>query len=215
MRLVLIGPPGVGKGTQGVMLEERAGLKVLSSGAIFRSEIEAETALGVSAQGFLDRGELVPDEVTIAMMARRIDSAQCRDKGFLLDGFPRTIPQAEALERMLMELAMPLDRAVSLEIDDEIVVERLAGRLYCPHCGATFHRNTMPPAVKGTCDRCGSELAVRTDDHPETVRQRLETFHETTASVIDYYERRGLLRRVDGSGSPEQVYDAIRASFDR
>lgn len=209
MRLILIGPPGVGKGTQAALLEERLGMKPLSSGVIFRSEIEAETDLGRLAKSYIDRGELVPNGITIEMMAKRIRSEEVRKKGFILDGFPRTIRQAEALDAMLAEMEMPLDEVVSIEVDDDVVVQRLSGRMGCTKCGEIYHRDSRPPKREGLCDKCNSPLFVRTDDQPETIRERLRVFHENTAPVIEYYESKGIMHRVDGSADPETVYEAI------
>lgn len=209
MRLVLIGPPGVGKGTQAALLESRLGLKQLSSGVIFRAEIEAETDLGRLAQSYIDRGELVPNGITIEMMAKRIRSDEVRKKGFMLDGFPRTLRQAEALDKMLVEMEMALDEVVSLEVDEDTVVHRLSGRMGCTKCGELYHRDSKPPKREGLCDKCNSPLFVRTDDQPETIRERLRVFRENTQPVIDYYESKGILNRIDGSKDPEEVYEDI------
>ncbi len=209
MRLVLIGPPGVGKGTQAALLESRLGLKQLSSGVIFRAEIEAETDLGRLAQSYIDRGELVPNGITIEMMAKRIRSDEVRKKGFMLDGFPRTLRQAEALDKMLVEMDMALDEVVSLEVDEDTVVHRLSGRMGCTKCGELYHRDSKPPKREGLCDKCNSPLFVRTDDQPETIRERLRVFRENTQPVIDYYESKGILNRIDGSKDPEEVYEDI------
>lgn len=209
MRLILIGPPGVGKGTQAALLEERLGLRQLSSGVIFRAEIEAETDLGRLAQSYIDRGELVPNGITIEMMAKRIRSDEVRKRGFMLDGFPRTIRQAEALDKMLEEMQMPIDEVVSIEVEDEVVVQRLSGRMGCTRCGEIYHMESKPPKREELCDKCNSPLFVRTDDQPDTIRERLRVFRENTQPVIEHYEAKGLLLKVDGSQEPESVYAAI------
>lgn len=209
MRLILIGPPGVGKGTQAALLESRLGLKPLSSGVIFRSEIDADTDLGHLANSYIKRGELVPNGVTIEMMAKRIRSEEVRKAGFILDGFPRTIRQAEALDSMLQEMAMPLDKVISIEVDDDVVISRLAGRMGCTKCGEIYHSVNKPPKREGYCDKCNSPLIVRSDDQPETIRERLRVFRENTAPVRDHYQALGLLEVVDGGQEPEAVYEAI------
>ena len=196
MRLILIGPPGVGKGTQAALLESRLGVKPLSSGVIFRAEIEAETDLGRLAKRYIEHGELVPNGVTIEMMAKRIRRDEVRKHGFVLDGFPRTIRQAEALEEILDEMGMPLDKVVSIEVDDEVVLSRLAGRIGCTKCGEIYHSVNKPPKREGICDKCNSPLFVRTDDQPETILERLRVFRENTAPVRDYYREKGLLQVV-------------------
>jgi adenylate kinase len=209
MRLILIGPPGVGKGTQAAMLEERMGVKPLSSGVIFRSEIEADTDLGRLAKRYIDHGELVPNGVTIEMMAKRIRSDEVRRRGFVLDGFPRTVRQAVALDEMLDEMDLSINKVISLEVPDEIVVSRLSGRMSCTKCGEIYHDATKPPKREGLCDKCNGPLFFRTDDKPETIRERLRTFHENTAPVVEHYEGRECVLHVDGQGDPETVYKAI------
>jgi len=209
MRIILIGPPGVGKGTQAALLEQRLNLKTLSSGVIFRAEIEAETDLGRLAKRYIEHGELVPNGVTIEMMAKRIRSDEVRRHGFVLDGFPRTVRQAEALQEILAEMTMPLDKAVSIDVSDDVVLSRLAGRIGCTKCGEIYHSVTKPPKREGICDKCNSPLFVRTDDQPETIRERLRVFRENTAPVRDFYRERGLLQVVDGSKDPEEIYGEI------
>jgi adenylate kinase len=209
MRIILIGPPGVGKGTQASMLEQRLGAKVLSSGVIFRSEIEAETDLGRLAKSYIDRGELVPNGITIEMMAKRLRTDEARKSGFVLDGFPRTIRQAEALDQLLFDMDITMDRVISLEVDDEVVVKRLTGRIGCTKCGEIYHSANKPPKREGFCDKCDSVLVIREDDRPETIRERLRVFRESTAPVVDYYDRVGALRRVDAGHDPETVYEDI------
>lgn len=209
MRLILIGPPGVGKGTQAALLETRLHLKTLSSGVIFRAEIDAETDLGRLAKRYIEHGELVPNGVTIEMMAKRIRSEEVRKYGFVLDGFPRTIRQAQALDEILTEMGMPLDKVVSIEVDDEVVLSRLAGRIGCTKCGEIYHSVNKPPKRSGICDKCNSPLFVRTDDQPDTILERLRVFRENTAPVRDFYESKGLLLRVDGTLEPEDVYQQI------
>ncbi len=212
-RLILIGPPGVGKGTQAALLESNLGPRPISSGMIFRAEIEAETDLGRLAQSYIDRGELVPNGITIEMMAKRIRSDDVRRNGFILDGFPRTLRQAEALTKLLDDMEIHLDKVISIEVDDEVVVRRLSGRLGCTQCGEIYHKDSKPPKRDGLCDKCDGPLVVRTDDQPETIRERLRVFKESTAPVVDYYERLGSLKRVDGSGSPEAIYQEIANSI--
>lgn len=205
----MIGPPGVGKGTQASMLKDRFGLVHLASGDIFRAELNEQTELGLLAKSYIDRGELVPDEVTIDMMAKYLLLPAARECGFLLDGFPRTITQAEALDRLLETMDMGLQRVFVLEVDDDVVVDRLSGRISCPKCKAVYHKITSPPKVENVCDRCGEGLVVRTDDRPDTVRERMKVFHESTAPVIDYYAQRNAIRRIDASQCPEKVFKAI------
>ncbi len=209
MRLVLIGPPGVGKGTQAALLKERLGLKPLSSGDIFRAEIGGQTELGKLAKGYIEKGQLVPDEVTIGMMAAHIKTDEVQKCGFILDGFPRTVPQAEALDKLLAEIGQPLSSVVCLDVDDEVVVGRLSGRMGCSKCGEIYHKANKPPKVEGKCDKCGGELTIRKDDQPETIRERLGVYHETTEPVIGYYETHGALLRVNGAGEAESVYKEI------
>lgn len=209
MRLILIGPPGVGKGTQAALLEQRLGLKPLSSGVIFRQEIEAETDLGRLAKRYIDHGELVPNGVTIEMMAKRIRTDEVRKSGFVLDGFPRTVKQAEALDEMLDDMGEWIDEVVSIEVDPEVVVARLSGRMGCTKCGEIYHSTNKPPKREGLCDKCNGPLFVRTDDQPDTIRERLKTFDENTAPVIEYYRQKGKLLSVDGRHSPEEVYEEI------
>lgn len=209
MRLILIGPPGVGKGTQAALLESRLGLKPLSSGVIFRAEIEADTDLGRLANSYIKRGELVPNGVTIEMMSKRIRNDDARRHGFVLDGFPRTIRQAEALDELLEEINMPLDKVISIEVHDDVILQRLSGRIGCTKCGEIYHSLTKPPKREGICDKCDSPLIVRSDDKPETILERLKVFRENTAPVRDYYREKGLLQVVDGAKDPEDAYADI------
>ncbi|MBX3097100.1 MAG: adenylate kinase [Fimbriimonadaceae bacterium] len=205
-RLILIGPPGVGKGTQAALLEEHLKVKPLSSGVIFRQEIEADTDLGQLAKSYIDRGELVPNGVTIQMMIKRLRSDDVRRNGFVLDGFPRTVRQAEALDVELQNEQVVLDRVILLSVSDEVVVRRLAGRMGCTKCGEIYHSTNKPPAREGLCDKCNSQLLVRKDDNPETIRERLRIFREETAPVAEYYRAQGLLKDVDAAGDAVDVY---------
>ena len=215
LRLILIGPPGVGKGTQSALLTSRLGLKALSSGDIFRREIEAETDLGRLAKRYIQHGELVPNGVTIEMMAKRLRDEDARKNGFVLDGFPRTVRQAEALDEILFEMEMGLDKFISIEVAEETILHRLAGRMGCTKCGEIYHSRNKPPLREGLCDKCNGPLFVRTDDQPETILERLRVFKETTAPVIDYYAKTGSLLRVDGSVGPEDTYRQIIESIPR
>lgn len=213
LRIVLIGPPGVGKGTQSALLEERTGAKQLSSGNIFRAEIEAQTDLGNLAKRYIDQGRLVPNGVTIEMMAKRMRGAEIQKHGFILDGFPRTVDQAKALDLLLEEIDQPLDGVVSLEVEDDVVVGRLSGRMGCTRCGALYHSTSKPPKREWICDNCNSPLFVRDDDKPETIRERLRIFHENTRPVVDHYASSGLLKRISAEHPPEEVYSAIMAAL--
>lgn len=209
MRLILIGPPGVGKGTQSALLSERLGLMPISSGDIFRKEIEAQTDLGRLAQRYIKAGELVPNGVTIEMMAKRLRDDDTRKSGFVLDGFPRTVKQAEALDEILFSMGSDLDKVVSIEVPDETLLHRLAGRMGCTKCGEIYHSRNKPPMREGLCDKCNGPLFVRTDDQPETILERLRVFHATTEPVIEYYAKTGSLQRVDGIEGPEETYRQI------
>lgn len=209
VRLILIGPPGVGKGTQAALLRERLGAVPVSSGDIFRAEISQCTDLGTLAKGFIDRGELVPDEVTVGMMRKRLLQADVQQNGFVLDGFPRTVMQAIALQVMLEELGERIDRVVALEVPDEVVVRRLAGRRICPQNGEVYHIDTKPPKVEGICDTCHVALVIRPDDNEGTIRNRLEVFHAQTIPVVTHFAECGALLVVDGNQDPETVYGQI------
>ena len=209
LRIILIGPPGVGKGTQSALLETRWSAKQISSGNIFRAEIDAQTDLGNLAKRYIDQGRLVPNGVTIEMMAKRMRSHEIQRGGFILDGFPRTVDQAKALDMLLIELDQPLDGVVSIEVDEEVVVQRLSGRIGCTKCGAIYHSEAKPPKRAFICDNCNSPLLVRSDDKPEAIRQRLRIFHEDTRDVIGHYAQSGLLKKIDGNQDPADVYQDI------
>ncbi len=213
IRIVLIGPPGVGKGTQSALIEQRLGAIPLSSGMIFRAEMEAETDLGQLAKSYIDRGELVPNGVTIQMMTKRLRGEEVRQKGFILDGFPRTVRQAEALDLELIKIGTPLLMVISLVVNPEVVVERLSGRIGCTKCGEIYHSTSKPPMREGFCDRCNGPLIIRQDDKPETIRERLRVFSESTAPVIDHYAQQGIVKEVDAALSPEDVYSQILESL--
>ncbi len=212
LNLILLGPPGAGKGTQAGRLVEDFDLPYYATGDILRTAVKNETELGRAAKQNMDGGELVPDDVITGVIGERVDSAEARD-GFILDGFPRTIPQAEALDRMLGELDRRLTAALLIDAPDEEVIRRLSGRRICAQDQHLYHLDFDPPKHDGKCDRDGSRLIQRDDDRPETVRHRLHVYHENTTPLIDYYERQGVLRRFDGARSPTEVHDHIRATI--
>lgn len=206
MKLILIGPPGVGKGTQTALLEQRLQIKPISSGVIFRQEIEAQTDLGNLAKRYIDQGRLVPDGVTIEMMAKRLRNSELLKHGFALDGFPRTVEQAEKLDLMLEELNIRIDKVISYEVPEDILVERLSGRMGCTKCGAIYHMANKPPKRDWICDLCNSPLFVRSDDQPGAIKQRLQVFQDNTRPIVEYYDRQGILVRIDANRDPEEVY---------
>jgi adenylate kinase len=214
VRLVLLGPPGAGKGTQAKRLQEHLGIPQISTGDILRQAVKDQTSLGKQAKAFMDRGELVPDAVIIDIVDARLSAADC-GKGFLLDGFPRTVAQAEALDRMLARRSLVLDGAVSLRVPREELIARLSGRRTCRQCAAMYHVRFNPPEQTGVCDRCGGVLYQRADDREETIGARMEVYERESAPLHDYYRRMGLLLEVDGAGSTEQVFDLIQDGLRR
>ena len=202
--LVLLGPPGSGKGTQGERLQEDLQLPYYATGDILRAAVRDETELGRAAKEYMDRGDLVPDDVIVGAIGERIDSSEAAD-GFILDGFPRTVPQAEALESKLDELGRRLTGVLLIDVPDEEVVRRLGGRRTCSEAGHVFHVEFNPPERDGVCDLDGSDLIVRDDDRPEVIRHRLETYHEKTEPLIDFFDHQSLLRRIDGAATPDEV----------
>jgi adenylate kinase len=211
LNLILLGPPGSGKGTQGERLQEDFDLPYYATGDILRAAVREGTDIGKQAKAFMDRGDLVPDDVIVGVIAERIDGKEAED-GFILDGFPRTEPQAEALEKKLRELGRAVSAAVLIDVDDDEVVRRLGGRRTFPN-GHIFHVDIDPPDKEGVCDVCGEELSVRDDDKPEVIRHRLQTYHSKTEPLIGYYDIKGLLARVDGDRDPEEVTEEIRATL--
>lgn len=212
LNLVLLGPPGSGKGTQGERLNEDLRLPYYATGDILRGAVRDETELGRTAKEYMDRGDLVPDEVIVGVIAERIDSSEALD-GFILDGFPRTTPQAEALDAKLKELGRGVTAVLLIDVSDDEVVRRLGGRRTCEANGHVFHVEFEPPAQEGVCDIDGSELIVRDDDKPEVIRKRLETYHEKTEPLVSYYDDRSVLRRIDGEAAPEEVAEQIRRTL--
>ena len=206
----MLGAPGAGKGTQAQRIAEACGIPHISTGDIFRANIKAGTELGKKAKEYMDRGALVPDEVTIGMLLDRIHEKDC-EKGYILDGFPRTIPQAENLSKALAEEGTRVDAAIDIEVPDENIVKRMGGRRACPKCGATYQVQFNPPKKEGICDVCGSSLVVREDDRPETVKNRLSVYHEQTEPLIAYYRKAGVLKTVDGTKDMDQVFEDIQA----
>ena len=210
MNLVLLGPPGSGKGTQGERLQEDFRLPYYATGDILREAVREETDIGKEAKEYMDKGDLVPDEVIIGVISERINSDEAQD-GFILDGFPRTEPQAEALDEAMDELDRGITVAVLIEVPDDEVIRRLSGRRVCAKKGHVFHVEFDPPKNEDVCDVCGARLVIRDDDKPEVVKHRLKTYHEKTAPLVDYYEDQGVLKRVDGALEPDEVSDRIRA----
>jgi adenylate kinase len=212
LNLVLLGPPGSGKGTQGERLQEDFRLPYYATGDILRAAVREGTELGTTAKEYMDRGDLAPDEVIVGVIAERVARSEAAD-GFILDGFPRTIAQAEALDSKMEELGRKLTAAVLIEVSDDEVVRRLGGRRTCVKEGHIFHLEFDPPKNEGICDQDGSRLVQRDDDLPETVHKRLSVYHEQTEPLIEWYERRSVLRRFDGTRTPEEVHDRIRATL--
>lgn len=204
MKIVMLGAPGAGKGTQAVNIAKEYGIPHISTGDIFRANIKNQTELGMKAKSYMDKGALVPDDITIGMLLDRIVDNDCRN-GFVLDGFPRTIPQAESLKAALSLQDAKIDHAVDIEVPDEVITNRMGGRRSCPKCGGTYHIVYNPPKKEGICDNCGTELVQRADDKPETVQERLRTYHEQTQPLIDFYRNEGVLTEVDGTKKPEEV----------
>lgn len=208
MKIVMLGAPGAGKGTQAKMLADQYAIPHISTGDIFRANIKEGTELGKKAKEFIDAGALVPDELTVDLVMDRIGHEDCK-KGYILDGFPRTINQAEKLTEALGVKGGDIDYAVNVDVPDEAIVERMAGRRMCPNCGASYHVVNIPPKKDGICDRCGEELITRKDDQPETVKKRLAVYHEQTRPLYDYYKEKGLVVDVDGTKPMEEVFQAI------
>ena len=214
MRLVLVGPPGAGKGTQAQYVSAHLGVPKISTGDIFRANVSQGTPLGQEARKFMEAGDLVPDEITIGMVRDRLSEDDAR-KGFLLDGFPRTVPQAVALDQMLLEMGTPLDLVLELVVDDDEVVRRLSGRRTCRVCNHVWHIDFDPPTVPGVCDRCGGELYQRDDDKEEVVRHRLEVYAVQTAPLVAFYAERGILIGIDAMGPVDDVTERAIAALRR
>jgi adenylate kinase len=211
MRIVLLGGPGSGKGTQAKKLTEIYGIPQISTGDIFRAAVKEGTPMGVKAKGFMDRGELVPDDVVVGVVRERLTKPDL-DKGYMLDGFPRTVPQAEALDKILADTGKSIDKAILVDVPDAELMKRLTGRRTCRNsdCGKMYHVMFNPPAADGKCDSCGSELYQRADDSEATIRERLNVYAEQTAPLIDYYEKKSVLAKVAGVGPIEQIFAAMQ-----
>jgi adenylate kinase len=212
MRLVLVGPPGAGKGTQAQFISAHLGVPKISTGDIFRANVSQGTDLGQEARKFMDAGDLVPDEITIGMVRDRLAEDDA-NQGFLLDGFPRNVPQARTLDEILKDVGNPLDVVLELVVDDDEVVRRLSGRRTCRNCGHIWHIDFDPPSAEGVCDICGGELFQRDDDMPETVRHRLEVYYEQTSPLVGYYAEAGILVGIDAMGPVDDVTDRAIAAL--
>ena len=210
MKIIMLGAPGAGKGTQAKMIADKYGVPHISTGDIFRANIKNGTELGMEAKKYMDQGLLVPDELTVRILLDRVAQDDCKN-GYVLDGFPRTIPQAEVLDSELTKLGDHIDYAINVDVPDENIVKRLSGRRACLTCGATYQIEHVPPKKEGICDVCGSELVLRDDDKPETVKNRLNVYHEQTQPLIDFYTEKGVLKTVDGTVPMEEVFAAITA----
>lgn len=210
MKIIMLGAPGAGKGTQAKMIADKYGVPHISTGDIFRANIKNGTELGMEAKKYMDQGLLVPDELTVRILLDRVAQDDCKN-GYVLDGFPRTIPQAEVLDSELTKLGDHIDYAINVDVPDENIVKRMSGRRACLTCGATYHIEHVPPKKEGICDVCGSELVLRDDDKPETVKNRLNVYHEQTQPLIDFYTEKGVLKTVDGTAPMEEVFAAITA----
>ena len=210
MKIIMLGAPGAGKGTQAKMIAQEYGILHVSTGDIFRANIKNGTELGKEAKQYMDQGLLVPDELTVKILLDRVAQPDC-ESGYVLDGFPRTIPQAEVLDEALTAQNEKIDYAIDVDVPDENIVKRMSGRRACLKCGATYHLKHIPPRTEGFCDSCGSGLVLRDDDRPETVLNRLKVYHDQTQPLIDYYSRKKILRTVDGTMDMQDVFHAITA----
>ena len=210
MKIIMLGAPGAGKGTQAKMIAEKYSVPHVSTGDIFRANIKNGTELGRKAKEFMDKGQLVPDELTVEILLDRVAQDDCKN-GYVLDGFPRTIPQAQVLEDALNKLGEKIDYAINVDVPDENIVKRMSGRRACLKCGATYHIEHIPPKQEGICDTCGSELVLRDDDKPETVLNRLKVYHDQTQPLIDFYSERNVLKTVDGTRDLKDVFADIIA----
>ncbi len=208
MKIIMLGAPGAGKGTQAKMIAEKYMVPHISTGDIFRANIKEGTELGKQAKEYMDKGQLVPDSLTVNLLLDRVAKDDCKN-GYVLDGFPRTIPQAEVLDEALSKLGENIDYAIDVDVPDENIINRMSGRRACVTCGATYHLKHIPPKKEGICDKCGSELILRDDDKPETVKKRLDVYHEQTQPLIDYYTNKGILKTVDGTKDMLEVFGDI------
>ncbi|MBD5487775.1 MAG: adenylate kinase [Lachnospiraceae bacterium] len=208
MKIIMLGAPGAGKGTQAKMIAEKYEIPHVSTGDIFRANIKNGTQLGMEAKQYMDQGLLVPDDLTVKILLDRVAKEDCKN-GYVLDGFPRTIPQAEVLDKALSELGDKIDYAINVDVPDENIVRRMGGRRACLSCGATYHIEHVPPKTEGICDSCGQELVLRDDDRPETVQNRLNVYHEQTQPLIEFYSKKGVLQTVDGTMDMNDVFEAI------
>ena len=210
MKLIMLGAPGAGKGTQAARVAAELKVPHISTGDIFRANIKNGTELGKKAKAYMDAGNLVPDELTVDLVIDRVAQDDCKE-GYILDGFPRTIPQAEVFTQQLAKNGDKIDYAIDVEVPDENIITRMGGRRSCPNCGATYHIQYIPPKKEGICDSCGEALVLRNDDKPETVKNRLNVYHESTQPLIDFYKEQDVLREVDGTQDMKDVFDAIVA----
>ena len=211
MNIILMGLPGAGKGTQAEKIVATYGIPHISTGDMFRAAMQQQTELGLKAKSFMDKGELVPDEVTNGIVKERLQQADT-EKGFLLDGFPRTHAQAEALDKIMQDLNRSIDAVINIEVNPEILMQRLTGRIICRNCGSTYHKTNNPPKVEGTCDRCGShDFYQREDDKPETVENRIQINIEQSKPILNYYKAKGILRNVDGESGIDNLFQTIQS----
>ena len=208
MKIIMLGAPGAGKGTQAKQIAEKYTIPHISTGDIFRANIKQGTELGKKAKSYMDAGGLVPDELVCDLVVDRIGQDDCKN-GFVLDGFPRTIPQAEALTDALKKIGQSMDFAIDVDVPDENIIDRMSGRRACLNCGATYHVVNIPPKKEGICDKCGEEIVLRDDDKPETVKKRLDVYHEQTQPLIDYYKKEGIIMSVDGTQDMSKVFSDI------
>jgi adenylate kinase len=213
MKLIIMGPPGAGKGTQAALIKETYNIPHISTGDMFREAIKNQTPLGVEAKSYIDKGLLVPDSVTIGLVKERLANKDCQE-GFLLDGFPRTIPQAEALNIILEELNIKLDAVVDIDVDDSILIDRIVGRRVCPVCKAGYHVKYLQPKVEGVCDECGGQLVQRKDDTEETVKNRLEVYANQTKPLLEFYNKLDLVKSIDGIGEIDVIFNNIKLALE-